>query len=99
MRSRLEALRRLVSVYAAVEEMHSIESQRTKAAVREMQLAIGRERQVMHFTRLDGCRAMLEGDNDERILAEAHHNAATWKRRALEQIRLEREALNVKAKE
>ena len=99
MRSRLEALRRLVSVYAAVEEMHSLESQRTTAAVCEMQVAIRREREVMHSTRLDGCRAMLEGDNDGRILAEVHHNAATWKRRALEQIRLEREALNVKAKE
>ena len=98
-RPRLEALRRLVSVYAAVEEMHSIESQRTTAAVREMQLTIGREQQVMHSSRLDSRGALLDGDHVRWILAETRHGAAAWRRRALEQIRLEREALNVAAKE
>jgi hypothetical protein len=99
MRTRLEALRRLVNVYTAVEEMHSIESRRTAAAVRETQLAIGREHQAMHFTRSDGRKALLEGDMDGRVLAEARHDAAIWRRRALEKIRLERETLNVAAKE
>jgi hypothetical protein len=99
MRIRLKALRRLVSVYAAIEEMHSIESQRTAAAVRETQLAIAREQQVAHFIREDGCGALLEGDDDRRILAEAQNDAAIWRRHALEQIRLERETLNVTARE
>jgi hypothetical protein len=99
MRIRLKALRRLVSVYAAIEEMHSIESQRTEAAIRETQLAIAREQQAAHFIREDSCRALLDGDNDRRILAEAQNDAATWRRQALEQTRLERERLNVAARE
>jgi hypothetical protein len=99
MRIRLESLRRLASVYAAIEEMHSIEWQRTAAAIRETQLAIVREHQEMRSIREDGCRALLEGDNASRILAEAQNDAATWRRQALEQIRLKRETLNVSARE
>ena len=43
MQTRLKTLQRLVSLYAAVEEMHSTELQRMTAAVREAQQAIGIE--------------------------------------------------------
>ena len=58
MQPRLETLRRLVALYAAVEEMHSTELQRMTAAVRETQQAIGIEREVARSAR-DRCAAKL----------------------------------------
>ncbi|MEO6807138.1 MAG: hypothetical protein ABI286_10150 [Edaphobacter sp.] len=99
MQRRLKTLQRLVTLYAAVEEMHSIELQRVTAAVRETQRAIGVQREVAESARTDGRGALLTGDRIGRMMAESQQESAAWRRRGLEQIRLEREELNDAARE
>ena len=66
---RLEALHRLATLYAAVEEMHSIELQRMTAAVREAQDAIDITRQVAESARISGRSALSNGDRMDRMTA------------------------------
>ena len=99
MQTRLEALQRLVTLYAAVEEMHSTELQRMTAALRETQQAIGAEQEVARSARVDGRGALLAGDSVGRMMAETRQETAVWRRQSLEQIRLEREERNDVARE
>jgi hypothetical protein len=99
MQTRLETLQRLVSLYAAVEEMHSTELQRTGSAVRAAQQAIGMEQEVARSARVNGREALLAGDRVSAVMAETQQKTAGWRRRRLEQIRLERENLNEAARE
>ncbi len=99
MQSRLKALRRLVTLYTAVEEMHSVELQRMTAAVREAQQAIGAAQETARSARLDGRAALLGGDQVCWTMAETRQETAAWRRRRLEQIRLERQELNDAARE
>jgi len=99
MRTRLETLQRLATLYAAVEEMHSTELQRTAFAIREAQQAIGIEQRVARSARIDGRGALLAGDRVNWMMAEIQKETAAWRRRGLEQIRLERERLNETARE
>jgi hypothetical protein len=99
MQTRLETLQRLVSLYTAVEEMHSTELQRMTSAVREAQRAIGIEQEVARSARTDGRGALLAGDRVSWMMAETQQETAAWRRRGLEQIRLEREELNESARE
>lgn len=96
---RLETLQRLVTLYAAVEEMHSTELQRMTAAVREAHQAIGLEQEVARSARIDVRGALLTGDREGRMMAETQQESAELRRRRLEQIRLEREELNDAARE
>jgi hypothetical protein len=99
MQTRLEALQRLVALYAAVEEMHSTELQRMTAAVREAQQAIGVEQEVARSARVDGRGALLAGDSVGRMMAETQQETSAWRRQGLEQIRLEREERNDAARD
>jgi hypothetical protein len=99
MQTRLKTLQRLVSLYAAVEEMHSTELQRMTAAVREAQQAIGIEQEVARSARVDGRGALLVEDRAGRRMAETQQATAAWRRQGLELIRLEREELNDAARE
>jgi hypothetical protein len=99
MQTRLETLQRLVSLYAAVEEMHSTELQRMTAAVREAQQAIGVEQEVIQSARVDGRGALLAGDRTGWTMAETQQATAAWRRQGLELIRVEREELNDAARE
>jgi hypothetical protein len=99
MQTRLKTLQRLVSLYAAVEEMHSTELQRMTAAVREAQQAIGIEQEVARSARVDGRGALLEGNRVGWVMAETQRETAAWRRQGLELIRLEREELNDAARE
>jgi|GEM_PF-860242 len=99
MQTRLETLQRLVTLYAAVEEMHSTELQRMTAAVREAQEAIGVEQEVVRSARVDGRDALLAGDSVGRMMAETQQETAAWRRQGLERIRLEREERNDAARE
>jgi hypothetical protein len=99
MQPRLETLRRLVTMYSAVEEMRSTELQRTTAAVREAQQAIGVQRNTARSARVDGRGALLDGDGMRWRVAETRQAAAGLRRRGLEQIRLEREERNDAARE
>jgi hypothetical protein len=99
MQTRLETLQRLMTLYAAVEEMHSTELQRKVAAVREAQQAIGIEQEVARSARIDGRGALLAGDRVSWVMAESQQETAGPRRRRLEQIRLEREELSEAARE
>jgi hypothetical protein len=99
MQTRLATLQRLVTLYAAVEEMHSTELQRMASAVREAQQAIGMEQEVARSARTNGRGALLTGDRMSWMMAETQQETAAWRRRGLEQIRLEREELNEAARE
>ena len=99
MQSKLETLQRLVTLYAAVEEMHSTELQRMTAAVREAQQVIRAEQEVARAARLDGRGALLAGDRMSWTMAETQQETAAWRQRGLEQIRLEREELSEAARE
>jgi hypothetical protein len=99
MQTRLETLQRLVTLYAAVEEMHSTELQRMTSAVREAQQAVGIEEEVARSARINGRGALLAGDRVSWMMAETQQETAAWRRRGLEQIRLEREELNEAARE
>jgi hypothetical protein len=99
MQPRLETLQRLVTLYAAVEEMHSAELQRIASAVREAQQAIGIEQEVARSARIDGRGALLSEDRMDWMSAQTRHEAAAWRRRGLERVRLEREDLNETARQ
>jgi hypothetical protein len=99
MLTRLSTLRRLVTLYLAVEEMHSTELQRMTAAVHEAELSIGVEQEVTRSVNADVRGALLAGDRASWMVAESQRETAVWRRRGLEQIRLEREELNDGARE
>jgi hypothetical protein len=99
MRTRSETMQRLVSLYAAVEEMHSTELQQMASTVREAQQAIGIEQEVARSARINGRGALLAGDRVNWIMAETQQETAAWRRRRLEQIRMEREELKEAARE
>lgn len=99
MPTRLETLQRLMTLYAAVEEMHSVELQRMTAAVREAEHAMGMEQEAAWMARIDGRGALLSGDRVRWMMAETQQEAVAWRRRGLERIRVEREELNEAARE
>jgi hypothetical protein len=99
MRPRLQTLKRLVTLYGVVEEMHSLELQRMAAAVHEAKQAIGVQQQAAHSARFDGRDALMTGDRMGWEMAETQRESAGWKRRRLEQIRVEREVLSDAARE
>lgn len=99
MQTRLETLRRLAALYAAVEEMHSAELQRMTAAVREAQQVIEVEQEIARSARVDGRAALLGGDQACWMMSETLQETAAWRRGRLERIRLEREELNDAARE
>jgi len=92
MLSRLAMLKRLMGIYAVVEDMHSAELQRTAAAVREVRDAIGNQRVVARSARVDHRDALEAGDGLGRKMAEALCEAANLKRQRLEPIHVERES-------
>jgi hypothetical protein len=99
MQPRLKTLQRLVTLYAAVEEMHSTELQRMMAAVREVQRAVKVEREAAQSARIEAREALVAGERESRMVIESQQETAAWRRRKLEQVRLEREELNDAARE
>jgi hypothetical protein len=99
MQSRLETLRRLAGLYAAVEEMHAAELQRIAGAVLDAKNAIGVEREAARLARLEGREALLAGDRVNRMMSETKQETTAWRRQQLEKIRIRREQLNDAARE
>ncbi len=97
MHQRLETLRRLVNLYAVVEEMHSTELQRMTAAVREAEQAIAVELDVAKSARMDGRGALILEDRTGWLLSETEQERARWRRQRLEQVRMQREQLSDEA--
>jgi hypothetical protein len=97
MQQRLETLRRLANLYAVVEEMHSTELQRMTAAVREAEQAMTVVRDVAKLARMDARGALTVGDRAGWLMSETQQERAGWRRRQLEQVRLQREHLSDEA--
>jgi hypothetical protein len=98
MRERLAILRRLNAVYEIVEEMHSVEAQRTAAAVAEAQNAIHAEDARTYEARLGGREAMLTDDRMGWSLAVVREEVAGQRRKLLEPILEEREERSEEAR-
>jgi hypothetical protein len=79
--------------------MHSLELQQMTAAVREAQQAVEVQQQVARSARFDGRDALMADDRMGWEIAETQRESAGWKRRRLEQMRLEREVLSDAARE
>jgi ribosomal protein S1 len=92
-------LRRLVDLYAVVEEIHSTELQRMTAAVRETELAIVAEQHLAKSTRIDGRDALAIGDRVGWMMYETQQKTAAWRLQRIEQIRQEREQTNDAARQ
>jgi hypothetical protein len=90
---RIETLKRLVDLYGVIEEMHSAELQQKTAAVHEAQRSIAVQQEMAQSAMFDGRTALTVGDRMGWTMAETVRTSAGWKRRRLEDIRLEREGL------
>src|ERR1700720_2374846 len=99
MSTRLETLQRLMNLYAAGEQMHSNELQRLTTAVREAQQAIAVEQSAAQVARIDGRKALTEGDRVGWMMSETQHETAGWRRQKLEEVRLDRQELSDAARE
>jgi DNA-binding helix-hairpin-helix protein with protein kinase domain len=99
MSTRLETLQRLMNLYAAVEQMHSTELQRLTTAVREAQQAIAVEQSAAEVARIEGRKALTEGDRVGWMMSETQQETAWWKRQKLEEIRVDRQELSDAARE
>jgi hypothetical protein len=99
MRQRLNMLRRLAGLYAAVEGMHSAELQRTTAELRETELVIVAVQHIAESVRSDGREALAIGDGVGWMISETQQETARWRRQRLEQVRQEREQSNDAARQ
>ena len=99
MRTGLETMQRLMSLYTAVEQMHSSELQRMMAAVREAQQAIGVEQEMVRTARAEGRGALLAGDRERWTTTEIQQGTAAWRQQDLKKIHREREELNEAVRE
>jgi len=99
MTQRLQTLKRLVTLYGIVEEMQSLGLQRTTAAVQEAEQAMTVQQRMAQSARLSGRDALSTGDRMGWTVSEIQRETAAWKRRRLEQVRLEREELREAARE
>jgi hypothetical protein len=99
MTQRLQTLKRLVTLYGIVEEMRSLGLQRTTAAVHEAEQAMTVQQRMAQSARLSGRDALSAGDRMSWTVSEIQQESAGWKRRRLEQVRLEREVLREAARQ
>jgi hypothetical protein len=98
MHSRLTTLRRLMSLYGDIEEMHSAGLQRTMAAVREAEQAIDAERETVRSSSSRGRAALIAGEPIDLATARTQRELAEWKQDRLQKVRLEREMLSDEAR-
>ena len=99
MRTRLEPLKRLKTLYETVEGMHAAELQRAAAALDEADSAVDTELRAALSARHEGHEALSLGDRVGWAAADARRGAAGWKRQRLEVVRSERARANEAAKE
>jgi len=98
MHSRVDALRRLRSLYGSIEEMHSVELQRATAAVQEAEQAMDAQEKTVRSSNFIGRDALIAGDRMEWAAARTQRELAEWKQQRLQQVRLEREKLSDEAR-
>jgi len=94
----LAGLQRLVSLYGGIEEMHSVELQRTMAAVQEAKQAIEVQEGTVRQSASHGREALKVGDRMDWKVAQVQRELAEWKQERLQQVRVERERSNEEAR-
>jgi hypothetical protein len=99
MSTRIETLQRLMNLYAAVEQMHSIELQRVTSAVHEAQRAIEMEQSAAQTALVNGREALSAEDRAGWMMSETQQETAGWRAQRLEKIRLARQELSDAARE
>ena len=98
MRSRLETLRRLASLYGSIEELQSAELQRRSAAVQEAEQAIGFQQTVVRSSHTGSRDALVSGDRVNWTTAKLQREIAEWKQQRLQEVRRERQILSDEAR-
>lgn len=98
MHSRLVALKRLMSLYVGIEEIHSVALQRAIAAVREAERAIDVEEGQAQVSSARSRDALIAGDALGVAAARMQREIAEWRQERLREIRLEREMLKDEAR-
>lgn len=98
MHARLAALKRLMSLYGDIEEMHSTGLRRAMTAVQEVDQAIGVERKNVHASSSGGREALIAGDPLGLAAARTQREIAEWRQQRLQEVRLEREMLKDEAR-
>lgn len=99
MRARLKMLRRLRGLHDLVERTHAVALEQRVTEVREAELAVDLQRAAARSAAREGRAALIVDDRMGRSLAEAQWELAGWRRKGLESIRKEREALRAAAQE
>jgi len=98
MHARLAGLKRLMSLYGDIEEMHSSGLQRAMLAVQEAELAIGAEDEKARSSSSRGRDALVAGDPLGLAAARTQREIAEWRQERLQDLRLEREMLKNEAR-
>ncbi len=98
MHARLAELKRLMSLYGDIEEMHSSGLQRATMAVQEAEQAIGDEEERARTSSSHGRDALVAGDPLGLAAARTQREIAEWRQERLRDLRLEREMLKDEAR-
>jgi hypothetical protein len=98
MHARLAGLKRLMSLYGDIEEMHSSGLQRALMAVHEAEQAIGAEEEMARSSSSRGRDALVAGDSLGLAVARTQREIAEWRQQRLQDLRLEREMLKDEAR-
>lgn len=98
MHARLAALKRLMSLYGEIEEMHSSGLRRAMMAVQEVEQAIGVEQKNARASSSGGRDALIAGDPLGFAVARRQREIAEWRQERLQEVRLEREMLKNEAR-
>lgn len=98
MRSRLETLRRLASLYGSMEELQSAYLQRRLAAVQEAEQAIGFQQAVVRSSIADSREALVSGDHVNWTAAKLQQEIAEWKQQRFREVRRDRQVLSDEAR-
>jgi hypothetical protein len=98
MTRRIDQMKRLVSLYAVVEQMHTTELQRMNQVLGETQAALELEEGLASSVRLEGREALHDEDVVGWRIAERQEDIAAGRRHRLEQMRIDREQLRDSAR-
>ena len=84
---KIGALKRIVKLYGAVEQMHSVALRQASAAVTVVDHALATEEAMTVAARASGREALGSGDRGEWMFSEAQREMAGWRREKLTEVR------------
>ena len=91
MSGRLPVLKRIETLYARVEQMHSVALQQASARVRDAETAIAEQCLQMRNARASSGDALCKGSREDWFIAQAQCDLANRRRQSLENVRVELE--------